>query len=156
MIAVSCHLFTYSSSEKQTLPSSPLTMFDDVYSCSIYGPFLACERSKHVRNLYTRISISRRCFVAKRHLLMTNRKADVNRRDDERCRMYLYKDTVRANVIRFKSRTFKSRQTRGTCFIEEMNSNEVELRCYANGNVNKADEVLRGPSHSPYPFIEWT
>lgn len=27
-----------------------------------------------------------------------------------------------------------------------MNSNEVELRCYANGNVNKADEVLRGPS----------
>lgn len=39
--------------------------------------------------------------------------------------------------------------------LSEMNSNEVELRCYANGNVNKADEVPVGsPSHSPYFFIE--
>jgi len=50
---------------------------------------------------------------------MTNREADVNRRDDERRRMYLYIDTVRANVIGFKSRTFKSRQTQGTYFIED-------------------------------------
>lgn len=78
---------------------------------------------------------------------MTNREADVNRRDGERRRMYLYKDTARANVIGFKSRTFKSRQTREEHALSEMNSNEVELRCYANGNVNKADEVLRRILH---------
>lgn len=39
--------------------------------------------------------------------------------------------------------------------LSEMNSNEAELRCYANGNVNKADEAYYGAHrYSPYPFIE--
>lgn len=52
---------------------------------------------------------------------------------------------MRANVIEIRDVPSKL-DKREEHALSEMNSNEAELRCYANGNVNKADEVLRGPS----------
>lgn len=86
-----------------------------------------------------RVFILRRCFVTKQF-------------SDEKwltliCEIERRADIKIPNACERRIRDVLSKlDKREEHALSEMNSNEAELRCYANGNVNKADEVLQDPS----------
>lgn len=71
---------------------------------------------------------------------LTNRKNCINIWKKEKQRINTYREKVHIKVIGFQYVLLKIEKIE-RYILSKMNSNEGELRCYANGNVNKAEYV---------------